>query len=117
MPLRELRNTVTLHQQIKPDSLCIIMASEDPSKLIKSNSVSMAGIFCRRKEFKKNKIRYFIKIKFHVMIISGHQTIMNEIRCFINIKFQLAFVMIISGHRTNINKIIYITSIEIFYGY
>lgn len=101
MPLRELRNTVTLHQQIKPDSLCIIMASEDPSKLSKSNSVSMAGIFCRRKEFKKNKIRYFIKIKFqlaYVMIISGHQTIMNEIRCFINIKFQLAFVTIISGH-------------------
>lgn len=70
------------------------MASEDPSKLIKSNSVSMAGIFWRRKEFKKNKIRYFIKIK-----------------------FQLAFVTIISGHWTNINKIIYITSIEIFYGY
>lgn len=51
------------------------------------------------------------------MIFSGHQTIMNEIRCFINIKFQLAFVTIISGHLTNINKIIYITSIEIFYGY
>lgn len=99
MPLRELRNTVTLHQQIKQDSLCIIMASEDPSKLIKSNSVSMAGIICRRKEFKKNKIRYFIKIKFqlaYVMIFSGHQTIMNEIRCFI--KFQLAFVTIISSH-------------------
>lgn len=77
------------------------MASEDPSKLIKSKSVSMAGIFCRWKEFKKNKIRYSIKIKFqlaYVMIFSGHQTIMNEIRCFINIKFQLAFVTIISGH-------------------
>lgn len=40
------------------------MVFEDFLKFIKSNSVFMVGIFCRRKEFKKNKIRYFIKIKF-----------------------------------------------------
>lgn len=65
-----------MYQQINPDSLCIIMASEDLSKLIMSKKSSHGRDILQKERIKMNK--------------------MNKIRCFINIKFQLAFVMKIS---------------------
>lgn len=66
MPLRELRNTVTLHQQIKPDSLCIIMASEDPSKLKSRVTVfPWQGFFAEGKNLKRIRSDILSKLSFN----------------------------------------------------